>query len=149
MPHIVDVREEHLVQIAADIRPYDKRECEIFLGRSPREAIDFMVAKGNKAAVVEHHGRAAVLFGYNITSLLFKVAAPYLVITNYAVEHPFVFARYSGAVLDAMKGNYLVNYVQTQNDVAIKWLEWMGFYIAPPEDYQGVASVRRFSKDLR
>lgn len=149
MPQIVPADYCHLQAIADDIRDYDAAECAMFLGKKPPEAMRFMLERANLAGVVMHHDRPAVMFGYNVVDAIHRVAAPFLVITNYAVDHPFLFARNSGRVLEFMKGYYLVNFVQAKNDVAIKWLEWMGFYLAPEESYQGIARVRRFSKDLR
>lgn len=149
MMHIVPATREHLEAIAADIRDYDAFELKIFTGRSGVDGLEFIQRNASKLQVLEYDGKPAVMFGHNVTDMLFKVACPFLIITKYAESRPILFVRYSKAVLAEMHGYYLVNYVQARNQLAIKWLEWLGFYVAPPELYQEVTMVRRFSKDCR
>lgn len=149
MIKIVPAELRHLLAVAEDIREYDARELKMFTGMDPFLALDFIRNKANKCWVVLHDGVPAVVFGYNITDLIHKVAAPFMIATNYAAKRPFLFARHSKTVMEYFAGYYLVNYVPTNNDLAKGWLTWMGFYIAPSESYMEVAQVHRFSKDCR
>jgi hypothetical protein len=149
MIRVSHVKHEYLRGIAEDIRDYDANELAIFLGRTPLDALEFMDFHATRAWVLLHNDIPVVYFGYNVTDLLHKVASPFMVATKYAEQHPIVLARYSRTVEDFFAGYYLVNYVQDANAFAIRWLEWMGFYVAERESFQGLAWVRRFSKDCR
>lgn len=149
MIKIVPAELSHLLAVAEDIRDYDAKELAIFTGMDPFQALDFIHNRSNKCWVVLHDGVPSVLFGYNVTDLMHKVASPFMIATNYAAKRPFLFARHSHLVLQYFAGYYLVNYVPVNNVLAQTWLKWMGFYLAPPESYLGVSQVRRFSKDCR
>lgn len=149
MIHIVPTEYSHLEAVAEDIRKYDAFELMIFTGKSPLDALDFIFRQATRMWTVFHNDKPAVVFGYNVTDLIHRVAAPFMVATNYAASKSFLFARHSCVVAQYFAGYYLVNYVQAANALAIKWLEWLGFYVAGPENFQDVAQVRRFSKDSR
>lgn len=149
MINIVPAGLPHAMAVAEDIRNYDAFELKLFTGMEPFPALDFILQKATKSWVVVHDGNPSVIFGYNVTDLIHKVAAPFMIATNYAAKHPFLFARHSETVVQFFDGYYLVNYVPEGNRLAIRWLKWLGFYIADPESYMGIAQVRRFSRDCR
>lgn len=149
MTHILPATESDAAAIASNIRPMDAFELKMFLGKSPIEGMEFILGRANKAWTVIHKGTPAVMFGYNVTSAIERVASPFMIATEYAASHPFLFARYSKVVAQYFEGFFLLNYVLDKNVDAKKWLQWMGFHLNDPIIAATGEPVRMFTKDCR
>lgn len=149
MLNIVPTTAEHVEEVALRMRSIDQVELRLALGDTPENGLRFIFAKATKCWTILADGAPVVIFGYNVTDLLHKVASPFMVATKEAEGMPRVLGRVSRAMLDRFSGYYLVNYVNIQNTLAIRWLEWLGFYLAEPQLYADAVMVRRFSKDCR
>lgn len=148
MVEIVPTEFSHVRAVANDMRELDQRELKLFLGKDPFEAMSFVQENSTECFTVVHKGVPSVIAGYNVTDVLFKVASPFMIATNYAERHPLLFARHSSTVVEKFGKHYLRNWVLAKNYFAIKWLTWLGFYVHDPQVCNGQV-IRMFTKDCR
>lgn len=148
MVEITPTTYPHIRAVAEDMRMFDQRELKLFLGKDPLAALSFIQENSNACFTVFHKGVPSVIVGYNITDLLFNVASPFMIATNYAEAHPLLFARHSPELMKQFKGFYLRNWVLAKNEFAIKWLEWLGFFVHPTSEFND-QMIRMFTKDCR
>jgi hypothetical protein len=148
MTHIVPATAEHVAELVKDVRGVDCLELKLFLGKDPEEAMYFILDKATKAWTAVHKGKVALIFGYNVTSCIEKVAAPFMIATEHSVRHPLAFARHSRVAQQYFEGYFMMNYVLDGNVVAKKWLKWLGFHLGGVQSMTGYP-VRMFTKDCR
>jgi hypothetical protein len=142
--------EDHIFQVAGDIRGVDAKEIWHALGLTPLAGLHFIHQRATKCATMVYKGVPAAVAGLNETDLLFKVACPFFVATNFAAAHPRAFAKHSKASIQELFGGYFLrNWVAEENKLAQGWLRWLGFYVS--DDITAISGlpVRLFAKDMR
>lgn len=70
---------------------------------------------------------------------------PWLAGTDEIARHPATFFRVSRNIINEMKSRYdwLCNWVDDDNKLSIRWLDWAGFHIDEPREVGG-GLFRRF-----
>jgi len=144
---MVRVRVARLEDVAAayaKLRPEDINECQALLGMSGRAALEMMFAASSESLVAEAEGSLVCIFGVVEPDCL------WLLFSNEVRWLPLSFFRKSKVVLDGLLSRYgrLGNYTAAENSFVIRWLEWLGFTVGPPEVFRG-ALVRRFYGERR
>lgn len=142
------LRQVRAADLTADFRAADRREAWAATGLPFAEALARSLALSTRAWTGTIDGRTAAIFGVAAASPLTGLGVPWLVGTDLVGRHPRVFLRRSRPILGEMLRLYprLVNYVDADNEAAVRWLGWLGFRIAAPEPFGPFAlPFHRFS----
>lgn len=143
---VVPVAPWHLEHVAENMREADRVEIAALSRWSPLEALRHSADASTWARTALVDGVPIQVFGVTPTTLTSRVGCPWLLGTDGIVEHGRLFLRHSREWRDYMLGTYPVlrNVVHDENDVAIRWLRWIGFTLSEPFETPGGATVRLF-----
>lgn len=91
------------------------------------------------------HNRPAVIWGIYQESFLDDSAGVWMATTLEVEKHPMMFLRESRVVIRGLLSRYRVLWglVDAYYLRSIRWLQWVGFTIHPPENWNGML-VSRF-----
>lgn len=125
---------EHVKEIAPVIREADKNE--VFAASS----LDVEKALTQSIDVNGYHysgfvdGKLICIFGI---ARIENIGVPYLLGTDEIEKHKRIVAVYSKGFIDKYKRefDYMVNFVDARNELAIKWLKWLGFTIHEAQSF--------------
>lgn len=137
MIEFVAPRDEHLVQIAATMRPADVAEI-IASGRElPLESLRRSVAFSTHCAVAQYEETPLFVCGVAPLSALGGVGAPWLLGSVAMEQHTRRLVQIAPAYIAAMLRAYptLVNFVHAENRRAVRWLRAAGFTLDPAHPY--------------
>ena len=134
---IVPATQEHLEQVAANMRQADADEAWAAGHMSPLEALEFSdrITRDTKAGLAD--GEVFCIFGTARASALSFNGVPWLLGTEELPKYSRGFLRLNRKYISQIKKEFdrLDNYVDVRNHAAIKWLRWLGFKINPPIAY--------------
>lgn len=123
----------HALALAPHLREQDKLEVMRSSGRKPTSAlVSSLLASDWAGAVVDGGGFVVAIFG--LAGLTTEVGAPWLLASDDLAKDWRTFLRESRGYVKEMHRFYpsLMNYVDVENKVAIRWLTWCGFRLLPP-----------------
>jgi hypothetical protein len=131
---IVPATMEHATRI--DLREGDRREIAA-LGVTMPEAFDLSMSRALWADAYLIDGEVAALVGLSTNSLLGGTGSPWLFTGRPVDRHRKNFLRLTRAGVARMRAEcpMLVNYVHADYREAIRWLQWLGFTITPPQPF--------------
>lgn len=136
-----DISEELIVDLAENMREKDREEIFAFTGYDPYTALKtshkYSVESG--AWVVD--GRVACMAGVARPTVLSDINMPWLLSSDVVPVHSRRFLRGTKVFVDNWKSKYkyMMNFVDSRYDEAIRWVEWLGFTVHPKEyDVNGV-----------
>lgn len=123
--------------IAANMRKGDKDEIAASHGLRPDFALRVACASSSWLRAGTVDGEAFCLFGVASHSILTGAGTPWLLGTDMARKVPKEFLKQSRALLPVMSKGFrrLENWVDSRNDVSIRWLKWLGFAMMPAEPF--------------
>lgn len=130
--------DEDIQFLIDEIREPDKIELEAAAGSPYYQVIrDGYKQNAHHSWTGHANNNVVAVFGIKRLTALSDVGVPWLISTNLVPKYRGVFMRYSKQIFDLVKRdyNYLCNYVDKRNIVAIRWLKWLGFTIQEPEPY--------------
>jgi len=121
------------------MRQADRDEVMASSGSSPREALEFSLAKSSEAYTVMIGGRPEVMFGVGDLNILAGVGAPWLLGTDAVEDHAREFLRGSIEWRNQLLSRYptLRNFVDARNTASVRWLRWLGFKLFDPVEMGG------------
>jgi hypothetical protein len=136
--------------IARSARQADRDEIEEGCGQSIASALTLGLRSSVAAHVIAWGDTPLAAFGDVCYSPGAGIGIPWLISTDAIEQHPRAFLRICKPLVAQMLERHqtLINYVDTRNTAAIRWLEWLGFSMGSAEPY-GPAGLlfRRFSMD--
>lgn len=139
--------------LAADMREADRAEALAVTGYAPLHAATRSIRVSWPhvwAGSVD--GELLAVFGVRSAGLLSDTGVPWLLSTNAVDRHWRPFLRFSRVLLANWSEAFpvLENWVDARHDVAIRWLDWLGFEIEAPRPY-GVYGLpfHRFTMEAR
>ena len=136
MMDIVPADSRHVYGLAPRIRDQDREKCIAIRGDKPGIALHDTYARSQRAWTVLIDGEEVAMFGV-VGSAMSSIGIPWLICGERLLDHPVAFARQSKKYLPLLAEGYdvLINYVIDTNEVAKKWLRWLGFTLGQPAPY--------------
>jgi hypothetical protein len=121
------------------MRQADRDEVFAASKKTPREALEYSLAKSTEAWTVLIDGRPEIMFGVGDINILAGVGAPWLLGTDAVEEHAKVFLRGSITWRNQLLSRYstLRNFVDARNTASLRWLKWLGFRVLDPVEMGG------------
>jgi hypothetical protein len=108
-------------EVAANLRPDDRRELEEGHGHVPTIAIPLASLYGTCVSFTVPDGRTAGLAGITPDNAVWMLTTPAI------HEYPLTFARESKRFIESRPEPYLWNVVDKRNTVHLKLLQFLGF----------------------
>ena len=129
------VRFDELSELALNMREADRREVFRSSGLTPENSLQRALERSDWVRSGRVNGRLVCLYGLSEIDKSMGVGSPWMLGTDLVEECGVTVLRQSKAVIDEMLREYpvLMNYVDAENEVSIRWLEWLGFAIGEPE----------------
>lgn len=131
----------HAREIARRMRKEDRDEVFAASGKSPIQALTFTLRRSAQAWTALIDGKPEVMFGVVDLNILAGTGAPWLLGTDAVEKHYVAFLRNSVRFRSQLLARYevLKNFVDDRNKVSVRWLEWLGFELGEPFDWNGYA----------
>lgn len=129
------------------LREADAAEC-VLGGMTPLLAVSYSVSRSTAAYVAKHNGRPFAYWGWRPTSLAGHTAHTWLLTTPLADTIPTSFGRLTRRLFHQLHALYptILVEVDPAHDVALEWLEWLGFeYTTPRAPFLRLRSDRKAS----
>jgi len=128
---IRDATVEDAIEVALNLRTADKDEIWASGKHLPMPCLlqAHRLSTGCKSLIIE--GEVACIFGVVPLSMIGGIGSPWMLGTDLIEKYPLTFLRKCRNSVLAMTASYgtLLNYVDTRNVMAIRWLFWLGFDI--------------------
>lgn len=147
-PEIIPATSEHIAHIAAHIRPADKAELAEIWRQSPVVALVDSLNQSTHAWTGLVDDEPICMFGVASGGILGDVGRPWMIGTTKLDKYAVIFLRRCKGCVELMQSEYstLINMVAADNELAIRWLKWLGFEMGEVEAY-GKTTIRRFHRN--
>lgn len=121
--------------IASAARQADIDEMLACAGATIEQTLVLGLQRSLRSWVIESAGLPLAAGGDTLGGI--GIGVPWMVTTNHIETNPRGFLRASKAVMQDMLSRHyhLVNYVDSRNTDAIRWLQWLGADVAPAAPY--------------
>lgn len=132
---IVPARLEHVIEICENLRA---REREAFkkLGSEPEHMVAQEVTQSflSFAGLVE--GKVINLWGAKCAGILSDEAYLWMLCSQDVIKFPMTFLRHSRRAIQDLRPHFkhFHGVVLDEFSCSIRWLEWLGFEVYPPEN---------------
>ncbi len=125
---------EHVDPLLEDLRSEERAELVASHCGDPREAIEYSIRKSTEAFAVYNDDTLLCLTGA-VSSLLSRKAVVWLLTTNALKKQPKYLIRNTKALIAYWCERYdvLMNYIDYRYKASLRWAEWAGFDVSPPE----------------
>jgi hypothetical protein len=132
--------EEHLQYLAWNLREIDIKEMWLMHRYTPRVALKAGAQLSDKCFVATADGTPVLIFGVEGEGLSDR-ASIWMLATNQITKIGKSVIKRSKAILLDLINDYdmVYNYVYEKNQIALRWLKWLGFTIheAQPAGAEG------------
>ncbi len=132
---VVPATEEHAAEMALVMRQADVDEVWASSHYEPLEALlaSLRVSPDPRAGLAD--GRVVCMYGVGQQTLLSDWGAPWLLTAEELPDHARAFMRGNKLYVSEMRSRYrlLLNFADARNIMALRWLKWLGFNIAPAQ----------------
>jgi hypothetical protein len=127
-PSIVLADSSHIPLIAANVRHADREELKACSGRTPAEVMALGLAVSEVAWTGLVDGVPVCMFGVAPAETE-GIGRPWMIGTKLLERYQMVFLRRCRKRVELMHAFFplLENWVDARNEMAIKWLSWLGF----------------------
>ena len=134
---VISTTEEHILELSQTMRKPDVDEVWAGWHKTPLEALRSSVKYTKQSWTGLANGRVVCMFGIAQPSILSYAGTPWLLGSEELPKHFRTFLRGNKIYIKAIKKEFefLENYVDTRNVIAIRWLKWLGFKLNPAEPY--------------
>lgn len=140
--------------VSLPLREADRDELAALSELSVEECIEFSITNSELTwVIVNNQGSIVGVFGLSSTKDTNRdpVGVPWMLSAETLNDFKYAFSKHSmGVVADMLERYpYLSNYVDSRNELSIKWLRWLGFTIHTDEEFyfkDKTVAFYRFSK---
>lgn len=138
---IVPVEPSHVLAVARTMRKADRDEVAASDAQEPLQALQDSIDASEGCATFLIDGEPAAIFGVRVLRADFlgePVACVAWMLTSEVVNrHPILFAKSSRVVVPMLLERYgcLHNAIDARYGAALRWAEWVGFTVHPPEPF--------------
>lgn len=132
---LVPVEEWHIRDLLSDLREADRLELEALRGWTAEQELREAVRITPHARSCIAEGKVLAIFGDSRHDEF--IGIPWMVSSNAISRHARSFLVCCAEVIEDMRTRhqYLVNFADTRNNIAIRWLKWCGFEFFKPIPY--------------
>lgn len=125
---IVTAQASHVFRIAAEISEGDRGECEVY-GITPFQAIGYSYHHSAAAWTGLVDDMPVCMFGVVPLDILSGKGSPWFLATAELKHYAVTFIKLCRPCLETMLDIFpnLLNYVDAQHVMGIRWLKWLGF----------------------
>lgn len=122
------VFDEHMKDLAENIRDEDRVEIEASSGLPPLECIQRSLEWSTYARTLLLHGQVAAIYGLGPAPGQEHTGIAWAITSNVVSRHPKLFAQASREILAELLYRHpvLINAVDVRYAAAIRWLTWLG-----------------------
>lgn len=112
--------------IGPRLREADVRELQGLIDVDPLQALRDSFEMSLEVWTVVVHNKPGLMFGVGPGNVIWMLGTPVA-----EERYPIEFARESRRLLNMLLGKYsmLHNYTSADNEVALRWLRWLGFTV--------------------
>jgi hypothetical protein len=137
MIKFVKPNEELIKKIAHNMRPADVIEIDASNGHSPIEALFEGWDISDYSVIIVDDDVPLVMFGLVRLNIVTGLGTPWMLSSEEVLKYVKILLPKSKIVVDQMLEvcPKLINYVQCENTISIRWLKWLGFTIEEPLPY--------------
>ncbi len=134
---ITPATSEDVTELVLAVREPDRKEIWRSSAVSPEDALRRALRVSDMVWTGRYDGDLVCMFGVAPVSILTGTGSPWLLGTDLIEKHARPFLRANKGYIEEMLGRYpiLMNYADTENVVAVRWLEWLGFTMNTPKPY--------------
>lgn len=133
------VSAEECADIAMLARQSDIDEIESGLGIRIEQALIDGIRYSRKVQKIVVDDKVLAVVGDSCYSVLGSIGVPWMITTIHTDSHKRAFLEVCPGLVDDMltRHSHLLNYVDDENQAAVRWLKWLGFEMGEPEPYGG------------
>lgn len=134
-------RPEDIGAIAASMRPADKREVKLLSNQDPHEALTQSYRLSSVTRTLSYRDQPLIMYG---TSEFQKGIGIVWGLGSDALDkHVVGFLRMSKSEVEILQGGYqaLFNYVHADNELHLRWVEYVGFTLFDPMTHESGETV--------
>lgn len=141
---------EDLDVVLANLRGIDRIELEAGTDMPAEEVLLFSVRNAVNMWTIRQDGAPVILAGVNPVVSKVDVGIPWMVATPEIEDHPQAFAKRLVIIRDQMFLRYqtLANYAMVDNDIMVRFLEWLGFAFRGPFVTRGDRTFQLFVGEI-
>lgn len=134
---VVPVKLSHIDYVAENMRQADIDEVMAASGREPKRALSLGVLCSPQSWTMLVDGKPVAIGGVFSINVIYGEGVPWILGTTDLESNMKSFLRISKEYLELVLRyhSYLSNYVDVRNELAIKYLKWLGFSIGEPEPF--------------
>lgn len=127
--------EQHIADLAARMRSGDVQEVLAFSGMDPRDAIEESIKYSVECGAWVIDGQVACMAGVSRPAGLSKFVMPWLLSSDLVPGHKKRFLIGTKAFVEDWRTRYpyMMNFVDSRYDAAVRWVRWLGFTVHPEE----------------
>lgn len=135
----VPATQELINQMKGRLRQADRQEIRASHNINPDRALELSFQSSERAYVGLLEGLPMIAFGVVRPSLLSRIGVIWMLSTPEIEANLSRFSlgkRCIRYVADLLRDfDEIGNYIDIRNKISLKWLQWIGFTIEPPEPY--------------
>ena len=137
MYKIIPSTKDHVQNLAVTMRQVDKDEIWASSHLLPFEALIKSMEHPGECYTALVDNKIICMFGVMVPTFLSDKGVPWLLGSDLIVEHNEFFLRESLEYIKQWKHKYklLINFVDSRNKVALRWLTWLHFNVYEPEPF--------------
>lgn len=139
----VEANRSHAVQLAPRLRQADVLEITRSTGLSVREGLVQSVELSFSCHAFLMDGQVEVLLGLARTGIMFNTGIPWMLMSDEPLKHKGLISKFVPKVIEYWQSlcDYMENYVDADNEVAVQWLNRIGFTVDEEPVPFGVAQT--------
>ncbi|WP_277964589.1 hypothetical protein [Pseudomonas sp. RIT-To-2] len=132
---LVPVERRHVLALLADLRQADRVELESIRGWSAAQELEYALASTEHSGACIYQGKVLAIYGDTAHDETYGL--PWMASSTWLERYPRVFLAECADVVAGMRSRHrqLINFADVRNQLAVRWLKWLGFNFLAPIPY--------------
>lgn len=132
---------EDIGAIAASMRPADQKEVSLLSGQGPLDALTQSFVHSNVTRTLSYQDQPLIMYG--TAEFQPGVGIVWGLGSEALDDHVVGFLRMSRPEVEILQGSYqtLFNYVHAENELHLKWVQFVGFTLFDPQTHESGETV--------
>lgn len=142
---------EDAMELCHTMRGPDVAEIWAVARVTPAQALLKSMRGSGASYTFKVHGKTACMFGVGQSTFVSKKGYPWMLSSDLAFQYPVYMHKYSIKMLEYYKGkfDFLENYIDARNTVAIDWIARLGFFVEKEPVSYGVSKFPFYRFEMR